>query len=99
MLKPWGMRRAGSPTPAPRRRLKSLYGPKPWSRPSSDPEISWTHRGTLQTLTAASFFVFCLFFQFGPVRSCVYSIRLSLISHLFDFGLKDSLPKRKKKHL
>lgn len=49
--KPWGTRRAGTRTPAPRRRLRSRCGQTLWLRVSSDPETCWTHRGTTTVAT------------------------------------------------
>lgn len=45
MSKPWGMRRAGSQTPAQRHHLRSRCDQMPWSRPSSDPRTCWTLKG------------------------------------------------------
>lgn len=75
-LKPWGTKRAETRTPALRRHLRSPWGPKPWSRPSSDPEISWTHRGTSQpvmtTFLLCLFYISCIFilFQHEILISC-----------------------------
>lgn len=75
--KPWETRRAGSRTPAPKRRLSTRRcGRTPWSKPSCGPENCWTPTGiscflfALFLLFALLFFLSCLWLwiQIGTQR-------------------------------